>query len=91
MTDAARNILDFLFLSNWLVFAYFLLVNSFYLLLLLTAIWEMREHKLAIRGEMRWRILGSRLALVVFSSVLDFSGLAIGVERLRSPQRVGHS
>ena len=62
MTDAARNLLDLLLLSNWLVLAYFLLVNSFYFLLLLAAAWEMRQHKLAIRGEMRWRILGSRLA-----------------------------
>jgi cellulose synthase/poly-beta-1,6-N-acetylglucosamine synthase-like glycosyltransferase len=62
MTDAAKFIFDFLLLSNWLFLAYFLLVNSFYLLLLLSATWEMRQHNLAIRGEMRWRILGSRLA-----------------------------
>jgi len=62
MTDAAKIIFDFLLFSNWLFLAYFLMVNSFYFLLLLSAIWEMGAHNLAIHGEMRGWILGSRLA-----------------------------
>ncbi len=62
MSDLARSMLDFLLVSDWLVLAYFLLVNSFYLLLLLAATWEMRAHYHTVRDELRWLILGSKFA-----------------------------
>jgi len=43
------------------VLVYFLAVNSFYALLLLSAAWEMRRHLLTIRAENRWRVLQSEL------------------------------
>lgn len=47
---------------DWAVLFYFLAVNSFYLLLLGCAAFEMRRHLLRIRQESRWRVLGSEVA-----------------------------
>jgi len=47
---------------EWTIFIYFLLVNSFYALLLLSAAWEMLKHTREVRGASRWRILGCRTA-----------------------------
>jgi len=47
---------------NWVVLTYFLLVNTFYLALLISAAWGLRQHFLNARGETRWRVLGSRVA-----------------------------
>ena len=41
---------------------YFLMVNGWYLLLLVSAAVEMREYILGARGESRWRVLGSPVA-----------------------------
>ena len=62
MRDPTEYIFEFFVVSNWLVLVYFFVVNSFYFFLLISATWEMLKHKLSVRGEMRWRILGSRLA-----------------------------
>ena len=47
---------------DWSILIYFLLVNSFYGLLLLAAAWELRQHVLQVRGESLWRVLGSPAA-----------------------------
>jgi len=47
---------------EWIVLAYFLLVNSYSALLLVSAAWETREHSLRTRWESRWRIQGSSVA-----------------------------
>jgi cellulose synthase/poly-beta-1,6-N-acetylglucosamine synthase-like glycosyltransferase len=47
---------------DWTILVYFLFVNSFYALLLLSAAWEMLKHMRQIRGESYWRVLGSRVA-----------------------------
>jgi cellulose synthase/poly-beta-1,6-N-acetylglucosamine synthase-like glycosyltransferase len=44
------------------ILVYFLLVNGWYLLLLLSAGYEMREYVLLARGRARWRLMGSRAA-----------------------------
>jgi len=47
---------------DWVVLGYFLLVNGAYLLLLVSAAWEMRDHLLLERAERRWRVLQSDIA-----------------------------
>lgn len=47
---------------EWAILVYFLFVNSFYALLLLSAAWEMLKHVREVRGASRWRILGCRTA-----------------------------
>lgn len=47
---------------EWAILIYFLVVNGWYLLLLLSAALEMREYVLQARGQARWKILGSRVA-----------------------------
>ena len=44
------------------ILLYFLLVNGWYLLLLASAGYEMREYVLLARGRARWRLMGSRAA-----------------------------
>ena len=44
---------------EWAIFAYFLGVNGFYLVLLVSASFELRENRRLARGEGRWRVLGS--------------------------------
>jgi len=59
MGEIARAILV---TFNWVILGYFVLVNSVYLLLLLSAAWEMRSHVLLERAERRWRVLQSDIA-----------------------------
>ena len=40
------------------ILSYFILVNSWYAVLLVSATFAMRTHVLRIRGESRWRVLG---------------------------------
>lgn len=47
---------------EWAIFFYFLAVNSFYAVLLLSAAWELRDHVHRTRAESRWRMLSSRVA-----------------------------
>jgi cellulose synthase/poly-beta-1,6-N-acetylglucosamine synthase-like glycosyltransferase len=46
---------------QWGILAYFVLVNSFYAILLVSAGMEMWHHTLRIRGAERWRLLGSAM------------------------------
>jgi cellulose synthase/poly-beta-1,6-N-acetylglucosamine synthase-like glycosyltransferase len=47
---------------EWAILLYFLVVNGFYLVLLGSAMVEMRAHLLLSSGESRWRVLGSSIA-----------------------------
>lgn len=47
---------------EWTILAYFVLVNSFYAVLLLSAGWEMLWHARQVRGESRWYLLSSQVA-----------------------------
>ena len=47
---------------SWAVLAYFVIVNGFYLVLLVSASWELREHAFEVAGESRHRVLSSRVA-----------------------------
>ncbi len=44
------------------VLIYFIAVNGWYLVLLVSAYLDMRRHMILISGESRWRLLGSRLS-----------------------------
>jgi len=46
---------------EWAILVYFLLVNGWYLVLLVSAAAEMRRHVLLSRGQARWKMLGSRV------------------------------
>jgi cellulose synthase/poly-beta-1,6-N-acetylglucosamine synthase-like glycosyltransferase len=58
----ADRMLELLVGLEWAIVVYFVLVNGFYLILLVSAGIEMRRHVRSIRGESRWRILGSAAA-----------------------------
>lgn len=47
---------------EWIILVYFAFVNGWYLLLLISAGYEMREYVLLTRGRARWRLMGSRVA-----------------------------
>lgn len=47
---------------EWAILVYFVLVNSFYAVLLLSAGWEMLWHARQVRGESRWYLLNSPMA-----------------------------
>ena len=53
---------DVLRISTWVILGYFLLVNTFYAILLTSAAWEMRSYRLRSRLEDQSRLLGSRAA-----------------------------
>ena len=46
---------------EWAILCYFLLVNGWYFILLVSASLEMRHHSLLSRGQARWKMLGSRV------------------------------
>ncbi len=52
----------FLVRLEWAILFYFLVVNGWYLVLLVSAALEMREHVLLSRGQARWKMLGSRVS-----------------------------
>jgi cellulose synthase/poly-beta-1,6-N-acetylglucosamine synthase-like glycosyltransferase len=62
MADALESALVGL---NWLVLAYFLVVNGFLILLLVTAAVDLRSQRLDVWQEGRWRLLGSDVAPVI--------------------------
>jgi len=62
MGDFARAVLV---TFEWVVLGYFLLVNTVYLLLLLSAAWETCNHLFLERAERRWRVLQSDIAPTV--------------------------
>ena len=47
---------------EWAILVYFVLVNSFYAVVLLSAAWEMLWHAWQVRGESRWYLLNSPVA-----------------------------
>jgi cellulose synthase/poly-beta-1,6-N-acetylglucosamine synthase-like glycosyltransferase len=47
---------------QWAILVYFMVVNGFYAVLLLSAVLEMRRYRLTARSESRWRLLGSPIA-----------------------------
>jgi cellulose synthase/poly-beta-1,6-N-acetylglucosamine synthase-like glycosyltransferase len=46
---------------DWAILGYFLLVNTLYAVLLASAAWELRDHRLRTRAESRWRLLQSEV------------------------------
>ena len=60
--EAATAIGWVLIRLEWAIIVYFLLVNSLYAVLLVSAFWEMRQHTWRIRDENRLRVLGSEAA-----------------------------
>ena len=60
--DVASAAIALLIAMEWVVLAYFLGINTTYLVLLLSAARELTVHTRTIRGESRGRLLGSRLA-----------------------------
>jgi cellulose synthase/poly-beta-1,6-N-acetylglucosamine synthase-like glycosyltransferase len=59
MTELARQVMVDL---QWAILVYFLAVNGFLLVLLITSALEMRGHRLDVWHESRWRLLGSNAA-----------------------------
>jgi cellulose synthase/poly-beta-1,6-N-acetylglucosamine synthase-like glycosyltransferase len=47
---------------EWAIMVYFVLANGAYALLLMSAFWEMVQYARQVRGESRWRLLGSSVA-----------------------------
>jgi cellulose synthase/poly-beta-1,6-N-acetylglucosamine synthase-like glycosyltransferase len=47
---------------EWAIMVYFVLANCAYALLLVSAFWAMLQHARRVRGESRWRLLGSTVA-----------------------------
>ncbi len=69
---------------EWAIFAYFLLVNGFYLVLLVSASLEMRAHRRLSRAEGNWRVLGSDLAPTISMLAPAYNEEATIAESLRS-------
>jgi len=55
---ASRLLIDL----EWAILVYFLLVNGWYAILLMSAALDLRGHLFRIRHESNWRLLGSRVA-----------------------------
>ncbi len=69
---------------DWVTFIYFVLINSFYLVLLLSATLEMRRHLRRIREETHWRVLGSRAAPTVSMLVPAHNEASTVVQSVRA-------
>jgi len=69
---------------EWAILVYFLLVNSFYAVLLLSAAREMLSRARQVRGASRWRLLGSRLAPTVSVLAPAYNEAATIGESVRS-------
>jgi cellulose synthase/poly-beta-1,6-N-acetylglucosamine synthase-like glycosyltransferase len=69
---------------NWLILGYFLLVNGFLLLLLAMAAIELRDQRLDVWQEGRWRLLGSDVAPVISILAPAHDEEATVVESVRS-------
>lgn len=54
--------MTFLLYMQYAILTYFVVVNTFYAILLVVAFTEMIEHMRRTRGEARWRVLNSRVA-----------------------------
>ena len=82
--DLARVAEVVLVRLEWAVLVYFLAVNGTYLLLLASAMLEMREHALLSRGESRWRVLSSSLTPTISMLAPAYNEEATIAESLRS-------
>jgi cellulose synthase/poly-beta-1,6-N-acetylglucosamine synthase-like glycosyltransferase len=67
-----------------IVLVYFLIVNGFYLLLMMSAAWQLRFHSFEVVGESRHRILSSQVAPRISMLVPAYNEEATVVESLRS-------
>jgi cellulose synthase/poly-beta-1,6-N-acetylglucosamine synthase-like glycosyltransferase len=78
------NALNVLVDWQWVVLGYFLLVNSFYLLLLLSAASQLRRHSRKISHEQRAGLLGSPFAPRISMLAPAYSEAATIVESVRA-------
>lgn len=69
---------------EWAILVYFLCVNGGYVVLLLSAMVEMRAHASLVRGENRWRVLGSPVAPTISMLAPAYNEAATVVESLRA-------
>jgi len=69
---------------GWAVLLYFVIVNGFYLILLLSASWELREHGFEVAGESRHRVLSSRVAPRITMLVPAYNEAATIVESVQA-------
>jgi cellulose synthase/poly-beta-1,6-N-acetylglucosamine synthase-like glycosyltransferase len=69
---------------DWAILVYFVFVNTFYALLLVSASWELRRHTLGIRGAERWRLLGSGLVPRISILAPAYNEEASAEESIRS-------
>jgi cellulose synthase/poly-beta-1,6-N-acetylglucosamine synthase-like glycosyltransferase len=65
---------------EWAILVYFLCVNGWYLVLLASAAIEMRSHLAQVRGESRWRVLGSPVAPTISMLAPAYNEAATVVE-----------
>ena len=70
--------------AELLVLLYFLAVNGWYLVLLVSAALEMRHHVQLIAGESRWRLIGSAMSPTVSILAPAYNEAATVVESLRA-------
>ncbi len=69
---------------EWAILVYFLFVNGWYLLLLVSATVEIREYVRLTRGQARWRMLGSRVAPRISMIAPAYNEAATIAESLRA-------
>jgi len=69
---------------EWAVLVYFLVVNGWYAVLLVSAAAEMRAHLTLVRGESRWRVLGSPVAPTISMLAPAYNEAATIVQSLRA-------
>lgn len=70
--------------AEWFVLIYFLAVNGFYLLLLVSAALEMRRHVLLIEEESRWRLISSAMSPTVSILAPAYNEASTVAESLRA-------
>ena len=71
-------------ISTAVVFVYFLVVNGFYLVLMVSAAWQLRFHSFEVVGESRHRVLSSQVAPRISMLVPAYNEEATVVQSLRS-------
>jgi cellulose synthase/poly-beta-1,6-N-acetylglucosamine synthase-like glycosyltransferase len=69
---------------SWVILAYFFVVNGFYIMLMLSAAWELRWHAFEVRGDSRYRLLSSEIAPQVSMLVPAYNESATVVESLNA-------
>jgi cellulose synthase/poly-beta-1,6-N-acetylglucosamine synthase-like glycosyltransferase len=69
---------------EWAILVYFLLVNGWYLVLLVSAAAEMRRHVLLSRGQARWKMLGSRVVPSISMLAPGYNEAATIAESVRA-------